>query len=72
MAESILIRSNLRLILNDGTDPETGDMKKKLKTFNNVVPSSTADQLLAVAEAFASLQTLPLHSTERTDNSEIV
>lgn len=72
MAESILIRSQLRLILDNGIDSETGDVVTKLKSFNNVNPSATADQLFTVAEAFASLQTLPLYSVERTDNSELV
>lgn len=72
MAESVLIRSQLRLILEDGTDSETGDVKKKLKSFNNVNPSSTAEQLYEVAQAFASLQTLPFHAAERTDNSELI
>ncbi len=72
MAESILVRSSLRLILNNGIDPRTDDVIKKVKTFNNLKPSVSADQLFAVAEAFAAVQTLPLYSLERADNSEIV
>jgi len=72
MAESILVRSTLRLILNNGIDPKTDDIITKVKSFNNVNPGATADQLYAVGEAFASLQTLPLYSMERNDNSELV
>lgn len=72
MAESIMVRSQLRLVLNNGIDPDTNDVITKLKSFNNVSPGATADQLFAVGEAFASLQTLPLYSLERSDNSELV
>ena len=72
MAESILVRSSLRLILNNGIDPRTDDVITKVKTFNNVKPGLSADQLYAVGKVFADLQTLPLYSMERTDNSEII
>ncbi len=72
MADSILQRSSLRLFLEEGMDEMTGESKTKLKTFNNVSPEATPDQLYAVAAAFASLQEFPLVTIERADNSEVV
>lgn len=72
MAESILQHSQLRLILNNGTDPETDRVKTKTKSFNNVTEDATADQLYAVANALVSLQTLPLHDLQRVDTSDLM
>ena len=44
----------------------------KTKTFNNVKVDAEPEKLLAVAEAFAGLQQLPLFSVERLDQSEII
>jgi len=72
LAETQMIRSQLRLVFDNGFHPTTGDIMLKTKTFNNVKTNAEPDQLWAVAQAFAGLQTLPLHSVERTDYSEIV
>ena len=71
MAVGRLISSQLRLTLDNGNDTKTGKMIFKTKSFNNVKTDATADQLFAVAYALADLQTLPLYSVERNDNSEI-
>lgn len=71
MADSILTRSQLRLVLESGVDEIAGTSKKTLKTFNNVIPEATSSQLYAVGEAFASLQQYPLIMMERADNSEL-
>ena len=71
MAVGRLIKSQLRLTLDNGNDMETGKMIFKMKSFNNVKTDATADQLYAVALALAGLQTLPLFAVERFDNSEI-
>ena len=65
------ISTTLRLVLYDGEDTMTGDPIYRYKSFNNVKPEATAEQLFTVAEAFQSLQERPLHTIERRDNSEI-
>lgn len=72
MAEQIVYRSQLRLHLDNGIHPTTGDTIIKSKTFNNVKTEVTAEQLFEVAQALASLQALPLYGIERVDTSEIV
>lgn len=64
-------KTQLRLVLNNGIHPTTGATIFKTKTFTNVKTNVTADQLYPVAEALAALQTLPLYSVERVDQSEI-
>jgi len=71
MAVARLIRSQLRLALDNGIHPTSGNVILKTKTFNNVKTDATADQLYAVAHALAGLQTLPLYGVERVDNSDI-
>jgi len=71
MAVSDHISSQLRLALYDGDDAETGKPVYRYKSFNNVKASADADQLHAVAEAFARLQDRPLYTIERRDNAEI-
>lgn len=71
MATAHLMRTQLRIIFEDGVHPETGDPVFKRKSFNNVNGDATADQLYAVGNALVSLQQLPLHGFERSDLSEI-
>jgi len=71
MAEQRILRSSLRLVLDNGLHPTSGKMVFKTKSFNNVKTDANADQLYAVAQALAELQTLPLYGVERVDNSEI-
>lgn len=71
MARSTLIRSQLRLVLDNGTHPTSGKMVFKTKSFSNIKTDANADQLYAVAESLAGLQTLPLFEVERADHSEI-
>lgn len=72
MVNSILQRSQLRLVLEHDVDEMTGESKTKLKSFNNVSGEATSDQLYAVGTALASLQEFPLMSIERADNAELV
>lgn len=65
------ISSQLRLVLYDGDDVETGKPVYRSKSFNNVKASAEPEQLHVIAEAFASLQERPLYTIERRDNSEI-
>lgn len=71
MAMENIQTSQLRLIFFDREDEETGEIYVSRKSFNNIKPTATAEQLLAVAEAFASLQQRPLLHVERQDLSEI-
>jgi hypothetical protein len=66
MAQALIQASQLRLVFELGTD-ENGKMKYKNKNFNNIKTSATAEQLLSVAQAVASLQIYPLAQVERTD-----
>lgn len=71
MAVSQMFSSQLTLILDDGDDILTGDTIYKKKSFNNVKPVASADQLYAIATTVAVLQERPLYNIERKDNSEI-
>lgn len=71
MAVADIMRSQLRLTFSAGYETGTGEPIYTSKLFNNVKPSATASQLLIVAEAFARLQSHPLHKVERHDHSEI-
>jgi len=71
MAVAELTNSTLQLVLNEGIDPESGLPIFKYKSFNNVKPDATADQLYAIATAVASLQEFPLYSINRKDTSDI-
>ena len=71
MAVADLTQSTLQLIFQDGTDPDSGNPVFKTKSFNNVKPNATAEQLYAVAVTFEGLQQRPLFTVNRRDNSEI-
>ncbi|WP_010531473.1 DUF1659 domain-containing protein [Lentibacillus jeotgali] len=71
MAAAQKVGSRLTLVLDDGDDMMTGKTIFKSKSFNNVKPEATADQLFAIATAVAELQERPLYTIERYDESEI-
>ncbi|HLR60849.1 MAG TPA: DUF1659 domain-containing protein [Lentibacillus sp.] len=71
MAAAQKVGSRLTLVLDDGDDMMTGKTIFKSKSFNNVKPEATADQLFAIATAVAGLQERPLYTIERHDESEI-
>ncbi|TMN22107.1 DUF1659 domain-containing protein [Lentibacillus cibarius] len=71
MAVAQKVGSRLTLILDDGDDMMTGETIFKSKSFNNVKPEATADQLFTIAAALAELQERPLYNVERTDDYEI-
>lgn len=71
MAVADLTSSQLRLVFYEGDDPISGKPIYKAKSFNNVKTDATADQLYAIAEAFAGLQQLTLFNIERNDSSDI-
>jgi len=71
MALSNVKNTNIRLLFVIGVD-EDGRPMYKGKTYNNIDPKATADQLMAFSKVIASLSSLPLDSVERTDKSEII
>ncbi|SHF75432.1 DUF1659 domain-containing protein [Ornithinibacillus halophilus] len=71
MAVADLKNSTLRLVFNVGNDINTGEPIYKTKSFSKVKTDATADQLYAVATAFASLTDIPLYNIERRDNLDI-
>lgn len=71
MAVAELYSSSLQLVLDDGLHEETGKQVYKRKSFNNVKPDATADQLYAIANAFVGLQERELYDIERKDSSWI-
>ena len=71
MAVSRVIRTQMRLVLEEGNHPVSGDVILKSKSFSNVRLDATPDELYAVGNALAGLQSLPLFGIERYDYSEI-
>ena len=71
MAVATLRQSTMQLVFQDGSDPVSGNPVYKTKSFNNVKPDATADQLYAIAIAFEDLQQRPLFEINRRDNSDI-
>lgn len=71
MAQAELNTSSLQLVLDDGLHDETGEQVYKRKSFNNVKPDATADQLFEVANAFVDMQERELYDIERKDTSVI-
>lgn len=72
MAVAELYSSTLQIILDDGLDMDSGKQVYKTKSFNNIKPEATADQLYALAHAFVELQERPLYDIERKDSSQIM
>lgn len=70
MATASIKDSQLRIMLNAGTDAE-GNPIVKYKTFNNVKTSATADQLYNIVGAIAPLQQHGLGQVERNDSFTI-
>lgn len=66
MATAVLVDSKIRLVFDKGTDGE-GKPVTGSKTFNNVKKDATPDNLMAAAQAIASLQIYPLVDVERND-----
>lgn len=72
MAEKVIYKMQLRLVLDQGYDAEKDKQIFKTKTFNHVDPAATAEQLHAVGQAFASLQELSVDSIESTEQAAIL
>jgi hypothetical protein len=62
----MLVNSRLVLVFSNGVD-EFGDPIHKTKSFNNIKPTATDQQLTAVASSLAPLQEWSLIQVERTN-----
>ena len=71
MAEALLQRSNLRLNFVVGEN-EKGEDVVRAKSYNNINPEATAEQILSTSEALASLQIYPLQAVFRNGSLMIV
>lgn len=69
MAQSEMIQSRLQLFFNVGTNEETGDVITKTKSFSNIKPEATTEDLMNVAGILSSLQQHPLAEIRRNDVS---
>lgn len=72
MATAYIKNSTLQLTFQNGLDSLTGEPVFQTKSFNNVKPEATADQLYTIAIAFEGLQERPLESVSRRDVSDIL
>ena len=70
MAAANIKDTNIRLLFDGGLD-QYGKTVVKSKSYNNINPEASSDQLYKAAQAIASLSGLPLFTVERTDKSEI-
>lgn len=70
-AAEVITDSQLRLVLDMGMDID-GNVIYKNKNFNNVKPTSTADQLYAIAQALAPLQQHPMVTIERNNSYDVI
>lgn len=64
------VKSQLQLVFQVGNG-EDGEVLIRRKTYSRVKTEATANQLFAVAQAIANLQSFPLISIVRNDTSEI-
>ncbi|TFB14066.1 DUF1659 domain-containing protein [Filobacillus milosensis] len=70
MATQVKTKSQLQLIFEEGLG-ENGEAILKRKTFNRVNTAATPEQLYAVSQALASLQTFPLLNVVRNDSFDV-
>lgn len=70
MAQVKVVNNQLRLEFDNGLT-ESGKMKIKAKTFSNLRPEATDDNLLVVSQAIEGLTTKDLHKTKKIVTSEI-
>lgn len=71
MAQATLAASKLRLTFQTGVDAN-GKPVYKAKTFNNIKPAATTDQLFQTAQALSVLCNDPMNSVERNDSTDII
>ncbi|HWJ76527.1 MAG TPA: DUF1659 domain-containing protein [Niallia sp.] len=70
MAQGIWNESSVKLLFLNGMK-ENGEPNIVTKSFKDVKEAATPDQLMAVAEAIASIVSYPLYSVVRYDSIDI-
>ncbi|MEH6941375.1 DUF1659 domain-containing protein [Bacillus sp. JJ722] len=70
MANETLLSKQLRLTFQTGVDGEGKPILTR-KTFSNIEPSATTEQLLVSAKAIASLQVHPTYAIEQQELQSI-
>lgn len=63
--------SGLKIRFDCGTDEITGKVKTKSKTYSNVRPSASGDEIYAVGKALSGLQKHDLLEIARVDNTTL-
>ncbi|GAA0437796.1 hypothetical protein GCM10008983_13430 [Lentibacillus halophilus] len=71
MAVAQKVQSRLTLVLDDGYDLVTGKKVYMTKSFRNVKPDATTNNLFAIVLAINPLQKRSLYTIERTDDAII-
>lgn len=71
MAQAMITDTQLRMVFDHGMDLD-GNQISKNKNFNNVKPTATTDNLFAIAQALAPIQTHPLQQIERNDSFDLI
>jgi hypothetical protein len=72
MASYNPLKCGVTLRLNGGTDPITGKTTVRNVTLSKILPSATADQIDALADALAPLVAYPVLDVRRTGTDEVV
>ncbi|WP_445487230.1 DUF1659 domain-containing protein [Niallia sp. 03133] len=71
MAQSLFNESVIKLIFQNGVK-ENGEANFVSKSLRNVKETATPEELLQVADAVASLVTLPLQAVVKNANFDVV
>ncbi|NLY53070.1 MAG: DUF1659 domain-containing protein [Firmicutes bacterium] len=64
--------SRLLLVVQVGTDEDTGRIIERTRSFSRVNPAASDTDLYEVAQLLADLQVHPLKVVRRVDNSEFI
>ncbi|KOO46202.1 DUF1659 domain-containing protein [Priestia koreensis] len=70
MAAKYLVERQIRLVFDQGVNAE-GKPVYKSKTIRNIASDATPEQMVSVAQALESLQSLPLNRIESPENYQI-
>lgn len=74
MANEQVLSNSVSMLLNNGTDPSTGQIKTvsvSIGTLSNTVSDFNADKAIAVASAISNCLTKTLYRTQKTTKSYI-
>ncbi|MDF2946597.1 MAG: hypothetical protein K0S51_1276 [Bacillales bacterium] len=71
MATQNVVSSSLVLVYNNGFDTN-GKPITKAKSYRNVKPTATPDQLVSAAQAISGLQSKIVEAIDRRDSLEVL